>query len=29
LDHLKGARKDQGRSKRADLKVKRTEAYWQ
>jgi hypothetical protein len=29
LDHLKGARKDMGRSKRADLKVKRTEAYWQ
>lgn len=29
LDHLKGARKDLGRSKRADLKVPRTEAYWQ
>ena len=29
LDHLKGARKDLGRSKRADLKVTRTEAYWQ
>jgi hypothetical protein len=29
LDHLKGVRKDQGRSKRADLKVSRTEAYWQ
>jgi len=29
LDHLKGARKDQGRSKREDLKVPRTEAYWQ
>ena len=29
LDHLKGARKDQGRSRRADLKVQRTEAYWQ
>ena len=29
LDHLKGARKDLGRSKRVDLKVKRTEAYWQ
>jgi hypothetical protein len=29
LDHLKGERKDLGRSKRADLKVKRTEAYWQ
>jgi hypothetical protein len=29
LDHLKGARKDQGRSRGSDLKVKRTEAYWQ
>ena len=29
LDHLKGARKDLGRSKRVDLKVPRTEAYWQ
>jgi hypothetical protein len=29
LDHLKGDRKDQGRSRRSDLKVKRTEAYWQ
>jgi len=29
LDHLKGDRKDLGRSKRADLKVPRTEAYWQ
>lgn len=29
LDHLKGARKDMGRSKRVDLKVPRTEAYWQ
>lgn len=29
LDHLKGARKDQGRSKASDLKVRRTEAYWQ
>jgi hypothetical protein len=29
LDHLKGARKDLGRSDRVDLKVKRTEAYWQ
>ena len=29
LDHLKGARKDQGRSKASDLKVQRTEAYWQ
>jgi hypothetical protein len=29
LDHLKGGRKDQGRSPAKDLKVKRTEAYWQ
>ena len=29
LDHLKGGRKDQGRSHNKDLKVKRTEAYWQ
>lgn len=29
LDHLKGARKDLKRSKQADLKVPRTEAYWQ
>jgi hypothetical protein len=29
LDHLKGDRKDQGRSKAKDLTVKRTEAYWQ
>ena len=29
LDHLKGARKDLGRSKHVDLKVARTEAYWQ
>jgi hypothetical protein len=29
LDHLKGDRKDLGRSKLKDLKVKRTEAYWQ
>ena len=28
LDHLKGDRKDLGRSKTKDLKVKRTEAYW-
>jgi hypothetical protein len=28
LDHLKGDRKDLGRSKLKDLKVKRTEAYW-
>ena len=29
LDHLKGGRKKLGRSKREDLKVTRTEAYWQ
>ena len=29
LDHLKGDRKSIGRSKPADLKVRRTEAYWQ
>jgi hypothetical protein len=29
LDHLKGGRKRLGRSKKDDLKVKRTEAYWQ
>jgi hypothetical protein len=29
LDHLKGNRKDQGRSKDTDLKVKRSETYWQ
>lgn len=29
LDHLKGERKDLGRSKREDLKVIRKEAYWQ
>jgi hypothetical protein len=29
LDHLKGDRKTAGRSKLSDLKVKRTEAYWQ
>ena len=29
LDHLKGGRKKLGRSKREDLKVRRTEAYWQ
>ena len=29
LDHLKGSRKKDGRSKRDDLKVVRTEAYWQ
>jgi hypothetical protein len=28
LDHLKGDRKTAGRSKREDLKVQRTEAYW-
>lgn len=29
LDHLKGDRKDLGRSKSKDLKIKRTESYWQ
>jgi hypothetical protein len=29
LDHLKGGRKKLGRSKREDLKVIRSEAYWQ
>ena len=29
LDHLKGGRKKLGRSKLEDLKVKRTESYWQ
>jgi hypothetical protein len=29
LDHLKGARKDLKRSKLTDLKIKRTEEYWQ
>jgi hypothetical protein len=29
LDHLKGGRKKLGRSKREDLKVVRTETYWQ
>jgi hypothetical protein len=29
LDHLKGDRKDTGRSRAKDLKVERTEAYWQ
>jgi hypothetical protein len=28
LDHLKGARKEYGRSTQNDLKVKRAEAYW-
>lgn len=28
LDHLKGSRKSLGKSKREDLKVKRTESYW-
>lgn len=28
LDHLKGARKDLGKSKSKDLKVQRTEKYW-
>lgn len=29
LDHLKGERKNLGTSKREDLKIKRTEQYWQ
>ena len=29
LDHLKGDRKNLGKSKRDDLKVQRTEPYWQ
>jgi len=29
LDHLKGARKNTGRSPASDLKITRTEAYWQ
>ena len=29
LDHLKGSRKNLGRSNREDLKVRRTEPYWQ
>jgi hypothetical protein len=29
LDHLKGGRKQLGKSKRDDLKVPRTEPYWQ
>jgi hypothetical protein len=29
LDHLKGDRKGKGRSNLSDLKIKRTEAYWQ
>ena len=29
LDHLKGGRKDLGRSKLSDLKITRSEAYWQ
>jgi hypothetical protein len=28
LDHLKGDRKSQGKSKRDDLKIRRTESYW-
>jgi hypothetical protein len=28
LDHLKGSRKNNGRSLAGDLKVKRTETYW-
>ena len=28
MDHLKGGRKDEGRSSDKDLVVARTEAYW-
>ncbi len=28
LDHLKGARKDTGKSHAKDLKIRRTESYW-
>lgn len=28
MDHLKGARKEEGKSRRKDLKVHRTETYW-
>jgi hypothetical protein len=29
MDHLKGDRKDTGKSKPSDLKVQRNERYWQ
>ena len=29
IDHMKGGRKDQGKSKSSDIIVKRTESYWQ
>ena len=29
LDHLKGDRKSIGKSKSSDLKIKRSESYWQ
>ena len=29
MDHMKGGRKDQGKSKRSDIMVNRTEDYWQ
>ena len=29
MDHMKGGRKDQGKSKPSDIMVKRQEAYWQ
>ena len=28
MDHMKGGRKDQGKSKRSDILVNRTEQYW-
>jgi len=28
IDHMKGTRKDAGRSKASDLKIKRTEEHW-
>jgi len=28
MDHMKGGRKEQGKSKRSDIMVKRTEDYW-
>ena len=29
MDHMKGGRKDQGKSKPSDIMVKRQESYWQ
>ena len=28
IDHMKGARKEQGKSKKSDIMVRRTESYW-